>query len=264
MTHSLVFTKLVVIAAVIGLSLNVAAGPDPTVENPLLVRATERVSTFTNQISDVKCTERVLQEKLTPNGKVEYKEESSYDYLVTLGDAGGELTLDESRVAEHEAVHKKNIPLLVTNGFAMLFVVFHPYYAGSFEFTEAGDETHAGKTVRKVHYHHIHGTRSPTALALRGREYPLDLEGDAWIDAESGTILRMTASIPTGIEDLGLRSLRSEVNYGPVTFRGIAKPWYLPEQAVVEVETARQHWRNTHRFSDYRQFSVSTEENVKQ
>jgi len=256
------FNTLIVLVTVSAMSLN--AGADPNTMNALLTRTTERVSTFTGQISDVKCTEHVLQEKLSPNGKAEYKEESSYDYLVTLGDAGGELTLDESRVAEREATHKKNIPLLVTNGFAMLFVIFHPYYAGSFEFSDGGEEMIGRKMLRKLHYRHVRGTRSPTALALRGREYPLDLEGDAWIDAESGAILRITAAIPIGIEDLGLRSLRSDVKFAPVTFHGMKNPYLLPEQAVVEVETARQHWRNTHHFSDYRQFSVSTEENVKQ
>jgi len=32
--------------------------------------------------------------------------------------------------------------------------------------------------------------------------------------------------------------------------------------ATIEVETTRQHWRNTHRFSDYKRFSVSTQESV--
>jgi hypothetical protein len=30
-------------------------------------------------------------------------------------------------------------------------------------------------------------------------------------------------------------------------------------RAVVEAETKRQHWRNTHLFSDYRRFEVETQ-----
>jgi hypothetical protein len=254
----------IVAALLMLLIASTAAIAEPATMEAVLSRATAYVSTFTSQLSDVKCTESVLQEKITPNGKVALKEESLYDYLVTLSDSGGELMLNESRMAEREAANKKHIPLLVTNGFSMLFVVFHPYYSGSFDFSDAGVDSLGGKTVRKLHYRHLRGTHSPTAVALRGREYPLDLEGDAWVDAESGAILRMTSSIPVGIEDLGLRSMRSEVTYAPVRFRGVKEAYLLPEQAVVEVETARQHWRNTHRFSDYRQFSVSTEESVKQ
>ena len=237
------------------------AAANPVAFESFLSRTTGLVSGLLDEFSDVKCTERVTQERLGKNGKVEYKEVSSYDYLVILTQTGGELTLDESRVEQQQAQHKKQISLLVTNGFAMGFLVFHPYYANSFEFRDQGDETVSGRPARKVHFRHVRGTRSPTALALRGREFPLDLEGDAWIDASSGSILRMISAIPAGIEDLGLRLLRSEVEYAPVSFPD-NKPSWLPLTATIEVETARQHWRNTHRFSDYKRFSVSTQENV--
>ena len=60
------------------------------------------------------------------------------------------------RVAQDEGQHKKRIPLLVTNGFAMGFLVFHPYYANSFEFRDDGEVTvdgnHplAGKALRRA------------------------------------------------------------------------------------------------------------------
>ena len=236
-----------------------AAGP---AFDSFLARTTGLVSGLLDEFSDVKCTERVTQEKLGKNGKIEYKEDSTYDYLVILSNMGGELTLDESRVEQEQSQRKKQIPLLVTNGFAMGFLVFHPYYANSFEFRDDGDETVNGRPVRKVHFRHLRGTRSITALSLRGREYPLELEGDAWIDPASGAITRMTSAIPVGIEDLGLRLLRSEVEYAPVSFHDAGKPPWLPVTATIEVETARQHWRNTHRFSDYKRFSVSTQESV--
>jgi hypothetical protein len=37
----------------------------------------------------------------------------------------------------------------------------------------------------------------------------------------------------------------------------------MPNEASIEVETKRQHWRNTHRFTDYKRFSVDTAEAVK-
>lgn len=228
----------------------------------LLGRTTTLVSALLDEFSDVKCTEHVIQEKLGKNGRVEYKEDSTYDYLVILANTGGELTLDESRVEQQQSQRKKQVPLLVTNGFAMGFLVFHPYYTNSFEFRDDGDETVNGHPLRKVHFRHVRGTRSITALSLRGREYPLELEGDAWIDPASGAITRMVSAIPIGIEDLGLRALRSEVEYAPVSFGDAGKPPWLPVTATIEVETPRQHWRNIHRFSNYKRFSVSTEEKV--
>ena len=114
------------------------ANHDP---DDLLNRTSDQVAKFLGQFSEVKCTETVTQEKLGKEEKVELKEESTYDYLVILTNTNGELSLDESRLAVHEAkADKKNTSLLVTNGFATLFLVFHPYYAGSFRFTAQGDE----------------------------------------------------------------------------------------------------------------------------
>jgi hypothetical protein len=104
--------------------------------------------------------------------------------------------------------------------------------------------------------------RSPAALAVRGREYPLDLNGTAWVDAATGVIAKLTANIDSGMEDVGLRTLRSEVRFAPVSFHDSPEAFWLPAQTTVEVETRHQHWRNTHRFSDYKRFSVNTKEQI--
>ncbi|MBZ5597988.1 MAG: hypothetical protein LAN83_06670 [Acidobacteriia bacterium] len=229
----------------------------------LLTRTSKQVSGFLDQFSDVKCTEHVTQEKLGKDAKVELKEESTYDYLVILTNPGGELSLDESRLPVHEAKpDKKNTSLLVTNGFATLFLVFHPYYAQSFQFTALEDEVVDGRRLSKVAFRHIPGTRSPAALALRGKEYPLELSGTALIDPQTGVITRIEAGVDNTMEDVGLKTLRSEVEFAPVPFRDEREAYWFPTLATVEVETQRQHWRNLHRFTDYKRFSVSTEEQV--
>jgi len=232
----------------------------------LLSRTSQEVSTFVEQFSEVKCTEHVLQEKLGENNKVERKAESTFDYLVILTNTGGELSLDESRVAVHEIAlrnHKKEVaPLLVSNGFATLFLIFHPYYSGSFQFAAIGSDVIEGKRLAKIHFDHIPNTKSVAALAVRGREYPLELSGTAWIDPKTGAIAKIDAGVDRGIEDIGMKSMRSEVEYVPVRFGQQLSPYWFPQQATVEVETPRQHWRNTHTFVDYQKFSVSTEEQI--
>lgn len=240
-----------------------AAAPTDTLD-ALLARTSQQVSGFLDQFSDVKCTEHVTQEKLDKNGKVEAKADSTYDYLVILTNSGGELSLNESRlpVQESKEQKKKTTSLLVSNGFATLFLVFHPYYAGSFQFIALEDEVIDGRRLSKVHFEHVRGTTSPAALALRGREYPLELSGDAWIDPQTGIIAKLVGGVSTGMEDVGLKSLRSEIDFAPVPFRGMTETYWFPARASVEVETPRQHWRNVHQFTDYKRFSVSTEEQV--
>jgi hypothetical protein len=229
----------------------------------ILSRTSARVADSIERFSETKCTEKVDQQKLSGDGKVERDLNSTYDYLVIFTNAGGELSLDESRQPIGEVkTDKKNTPLLVTNGFATLFLVFHPYYSGSFQFTALEDETVGGQRLKKIGFRYLRGTRSPAALALRGREYPLPLSGTAWIEPDTGAIARIVADLGNAMEDVGLKTLRSEVDYAPVPFRDLKEPYWFPARASVEVETSRQHWRNTHVFIDYQRFSVNTEEKV--
>lgn len=251
-----------------GVVVGWAAAPEPGVAQEqidvLLERTAKQASSFLDLISEVNCTERVLQEKLTENGKVVEKEATTYDYLIILSTSDGDLNLVESRIAPGAAKQKEKVraPLLISNGFSTLFLVFHPYYAASFQFTREGEESLNGHTLTKIHFQHIPGMRSPAALAVRGREYPLDLNGTAWVDAATGVIAKLTANIDSGMEDVGLRTLRSEVRFAPVSFHDSPEAFWLPAQTTVEVETRHQHWRNTHRFSDYKRFSVNTKEQI--
>ncbi len=242
-----------------------AADPDlnSATVNELLAKTAAQVITVLEQFSDTKCTERVEQEKLGPEGKVLIREDSTYDYLAILSETGGELSLQESRIAVHEAKgnNNKHAPMLLSNGFATLFLIFHPSYSASFRFTYNGQVLRGGKPFANLAFAHVQGTKSPAALALRGREYPLELSGEALIDTETGAIAQIQASIGDSLQDVGLKALRAEVSFAPTPF-GKGKASWLPTVASVDVETPRQHWRNRHQFTDYKQFSVGTQEQV--
>lgn len=248
-----------------GSPANPPANPEEERLQDLLQRTGDQMNAFVEKFSDVKCTEQVTQEKFKneDGDKVELKEQSTYDYLVILSSMGGELSLSESRLAVREAkLDKKNRSMLVSNGFATLFLVFHPTYANSFAFTPMPDEMVDGRLMSKVAFRHIAGTKTPAALALRGREYPLELSGVAWIDPETAVITKISAGIDKTLEDVGLKTLRSVVEFAPVPFSDLKKDYWFPARASVEVETPRQHWRNTHQFTNYKRFSVTTEEQV--
>ena len=237
--------------------------PDSQKLADLLNRTGDQASAFLDQFSDVKCTEHVRQEKLGKDNRVELKEESSYDYLAILTNTGGDLSLSESRLPLHNAKpDRRNTSMLLSNGFATLFLVFHPYYAGAFTFSLAREEVIGGTILDKVTFQHVRGMKSPAALALRGREYPLELSGAAWIVPQTGAIAKIEAGIADTLLDVGLKSLHSEIDFAPLPFADSKQVYWFPTQAIVEVETPRQHWRNSHRFTEYKKFSVSTNEKV--
>jgi hypothetical protein len=258
-----VWRGLALVATIAGICSLPASAQDKSLDD-LLNRTADQMSKFVDQFSEVKCTEHVTQEKFGKQNKIESRAESTYDYLVILSNVGGELSLDESRLAVQEGKARKNqsTPLLISNGFATLFLIFHPYYTGSFQFAALGNEVVDGRNLAKISFQHIRNTRSVAALAVRGREYPLDLSGTAWVDPQTGMIAKISAGVDSGVEDIGMKAMRSEVEFAPVRFGGTESAFWFPSRASVEVETLRQHWRNTHQFSDYKRFSVSTEEQV--
>jgi hypothetical protein len=217
------------------------------------------VEGFVEQFSGVKCTERVSQSKLGNKGRVESKTDSVFDYLALLQAANGELTVNESRLEQSQTTPRGNSSLLVSNGFATLLMVFHPYYRTGFDFELLPEITVSGRVQQRVKFRHLPGAPSPTVLLLRGREYPLDLLGEAWIDAESGAVIRITAALEASMEDLGLQVFRSEVQYAPISFTGMKGALWLPTSATIEVRTPRQHWVNTHQFTNYQRFSVDAQ-----
>ncbi len=224
----------------------------------VLGRTADSVERFWQQFSAVNCTEAVTQEKLGNQGKAVYRHDSLFDYLILMNLQGDDLSVEESRILQKEAGKPSNLPLLMTSGFATLVLIFHPYYQGSFEFQRLEDEV-AGHRLFRLSFRHIRGTRSTSALRLRGRDYPLDLEGVAWINPETWAIEQIEAHLESPLEDLNLRSLRTVVKYAPQYFQSVDEAEWLPVEASIDVETARQHWRNVHRFKDYRRFSVKSE-----
>ncbi len=237
------------------------AAAAPSIQDMLALTA-KSVQRFWSQFSSVNCTESVVQEKLGKEGKVQYQRDSSYDYLILMDLRGEDLTVEESRLLKKEEGKSSNLPLLLTSGFSTLQLIFHPYYQGSFEYKRLDDEIVEGRRLLRIEYRHVPGMRSTSAVRLRGQDYPLDLTGIAWIDPESGVIRKMTAALAQPMDDLNLRSLKAEVKYTPQQFVTDGDPAWLPAEASIDVETARQHWRNIHKFTNYRLFSVKTETSV--
>jgi hypothetical protein len=236
---------------------------EPVSSADLLRRTAKSVEDFWSQLEAVNCVETVDQQKLNPDGKVLYRQESKFDYLAVLQSAGRDLIVNESRMPLGEAAeHGKNLPLLITNGFSTLEFIFHSSFQGEFEYSAPETVQVDGKYLQRVQFRHVRGARSPSVLKLRQREYPVEWQGTAWIEPDTGAIVRITAGLMSSMEDLGLKALNADARYGPVRFSEDSQIHWLPSVATIEVETVRQRWRNIHTFTNYRLFSVDVKTKV--
>ncbi len=217
-----------------------------------------QVRNFWEYVPGVTCIEALNQEKLGEKGKPLYQEKSTYDYLILLQASGDEISVDESRIEKSRKESKGKASLLMTNGFSILALIFHPMYQGRYEFTQLPDDVSGGQHLLRIGFRQLDKDRSPSVLVLRGRDYPLPWKGTAWIDPVTFAVLRIECGLESPMEDIGLLKLDAKVTYTPIRFSGTRTYW-LPARAVIEAATRRQHWRNTHAFSDYRRFDVETE-----
>ena len=224
----------------------------------LLERVGQQVEKFWNYFSSVTCTEEMTQSKIGEKGKVLFEQRESFDYLIILQASGTDLAVDESRVEKTHKSSKGKASLLETNGFSILTLIFHPLYQQRYEFHRLPDEIGSGRHLLRVGFQQVAEDHPLSVLLLREREYPLLWRGTAWIDPASCAVVRVQAGLGGSMAETGLLRLDADVTYSEVRFNEATHFW-LPSRAVIEAETRRQHWRNTHLFSNYRRFEVETQ-----
>ncbi|HEY6944654.1 MAG TPA: hypothetical protein VI431_05905 [Candidatus Acidoferrum sp.] len=235
-----------------------AANPSPaSPEMEAFQRARLSVDKFFEQATNVVCTENVSQSVVAKNGKVDYREDSVFDYQLQTSPNSGSLKLVESRDTRKAAFRDSSRTLLITNGFTAMLLIMHPSYESSFIFDTAGEESADGVTYVKINFKAIPGASSPAALQLRGHNYPLPLSGTIWIEPQSGAVAKLVASLDSSLSDLGLKGIRSEIHYAMIRFHDPDESYWMPISAIIDVETPRQHWRNIHRFTAYKRFRAT-------
>jgi len=222
-----------------------------------LLRARNTVEKYFEQAANVVCTENVTQAVIGKNGRADYREESVFDYQLQANTNSGSLRLVESRDTRKAAFRDSARTLLITNGFTSMLLIIHPAYESSYTFEPAGEESIDGATFAKINFKAIPGASSPAALQLRGQNYPIPLSGTIWIEQQTGSVAKLIATMDSSLSDLGLQGMRSEIHYATVHFHDPEESYWMPVSAVIDVETARQHWRNIHRFAGYKRFRAT-------
>lgn len=208
-------------------------------------------------LSLVACTETVVETKVNQKDKSEERRRRTFDYLVLVDTDDGDLALTESRVEQGKAKNTAK-PLLASTGFATMMLILHPYYQDSFEFSDLGSAEEGGRRWRKLGFEYRPGKRSPSILRAGAREYPLAWKGEVLLDEATGQVASIHAGLGSQLEEIGLESLDATVRYGPQT--GQESQDWLPLDAVIDLKTRHQHWRNVHTFGSYRRFEVVTSE----
>lgn len=224
--------------------------------DPLIAKARSNVEQFFQQFAYLRYQEDISQQKLNDSEKVQYKRDTIYDSIFRMHYEDGKLRVDEQRLIEKLPARVDARPLLITNGFSSMAMIFHPYYESSFHFTRMEDGAIEGKLLARYRFEHVPGTPSPMQYQMISAERPLAITGVAWLDPATGNVAKVEVEAGAGLNDVGLKAIRAELTYGAIPLRDETDPQWLPISAIIDLETPRQHWRNIHKFSDYRKYRV--------
>ena len=219
----------------------------------LLNKTQTRVEQFVEQFAYLRYQEDILQEKLRTNDRPEYKQETVYDALLMTRFEDGRLRVEEQRLIERAPDKHELRPLIKTDGFSALAMVFHPYYQSSFRFKKFDDEAIDGQILARIGFEHIPGTPTPILYQMIYADKPMEISGVAWVDP-NGNIHRIEMNVGSSMSDMGLKSVRAQLDYGLVTLKDEPEPQWLPVSATIDLETPKQHWRNVHRFVNYKKY----------
>src|ERR1035437_1689228 len=145
-----------------GFSLPAAGADLPAANGDVLRRTAKSVAGFWDELQAVNCVETVDQQKLNPNGKLMFRQQTDFDYIAILQLTGNDLIVDESRTMVRSPQHESKLPLLITNGFSNFRLIFHPFYQGAYEFSTAESVQVEGKELWRIQFRHVHVARSPS------------------------------------------------------------------------------------------------------
>ena len=217
-----------------------------------------QVEKFWSNFASVTCTEAVAQSKLGDKGKVLFVQHQTYDYLISLQSSGQDISVDESRLEKVHTGSKGKASLLETNGFGIFTLLFHPLYQSHYQFRQLPDDVVQDHRLLHIAFESVSRDHPLSVLQVRELEYPLQWRGTAWIDPLSWAVVRIQAGLGDSMADMGLLRLDADVTYSNVQFSSTTSYW-LPSRAVIDAETKRQHWNNTHLFTSYKRFEVDTD-----
>jgi hypothetical protein len=229
----------------------------------VLSRTGETQEAFFRYFPNTISREKVRQERVGENGRVEAHLDQESFYLVVARTGRETSGFDESRTdAKGRPVTRKRLKgqSFLTSGFAGVSIFFLPVNQKEFRFRFLGrDDERCGAYV--VAFSAKRESSLLGKIEIGGEEALLLSQGLVWIHPDSFRLLAMTTEIQSILAPQPLvLTLRTSILFEDVDFTSSARTFSLPVKVEVNVNWRGTLHRNIHRYSDYRLFSVETHE----
>ncbi len=230
----------------------------------LLVKVGERVDAFLLNFPNTASKENVLLERLRANGKVESSLRQSFEYLVQVDPDRAGIGFEEARV-DQPARRAKLSDYCLTYGYTGTPILFHPRQQPGSIFR------YLGRQSAEPRAHVIAFAQKPDAGNAIGtfrigatKSTPMLYQGLIWVDPQDYQIVRMLTDLLAPRSDILLFGHTTDLTFREVHFSSIGRAFWLPDRVKVTIRWKGKVYRNFHRYSDYRLFTVRSFDKVEQ
>jgi len=233
--------------------------PLPAVLHDLSVRVQDLVAS----LHKFSARERIEYAELDKNGRPHITETGVFDYVVQINQYANE----QFRIEEYRSRIKPTSETsmrLVDTGTAAFALIFHPFYISGFTVSCEGPSDLKTIPVWELNFAQYSTRNNFHGFTVLDTFYPIKLEGKAWVATDTNNILRVETDLVEPIKEIRLAQEHSVIEYGPVEFRKHDTWLWLPQTAELDLDYHGRRYRLRHTFSDFKLFSVETEQQIKE
>jgi hypothetical protein len=228
----------------------------------ILINAGKRVEAFFRDFSSTIAKEEVVLQRLGKRDYVLDAVTQQFSYMILSRPDAESPGLEEYRTDRNNRPVDQDqfTGFFITSGYACLNLVFHPDFQDRSRFRYLGRTT-SGSRAHVIAF--AERTESGKPLVnysdiLSGESTRFPLEGMAWVDPETFQILLMRTNLLIGAGSHPLREQTAEIRFRDVSFEETGQQFRLPGEVTVIMVVRDRMFRNYHRYSDYRLFTVKS------
>jgi len=230
----------------------------------IVQKAEERIVEFVRNVDRFTATEFLTHQSINKHGHASAPVGRKFDYMVSIHEVRqGHLGVTEYR---NGGLALNDFPGgIVTYGLPALVLVFHPFYAPSYEMTCEGLARSNDQLVWQVHFRQR--PDKPNELrtyqaGIRGASYSVGLKGRAWISVDRYQIVKMETDLVAAVPQIQLLAEHTAIEYGAVRFREGDVNLWLPLSAEVYFAWRGQQIHRRHSFEHYMLFMVDDKQRI--
>jgi phage terminase large subunit-like protein len=230
----------------------------------ILEKVGANISSFFRSFPNVTSDEKVEQQTFERDGSIGNSAGASYRYLALPEKGKPEGSLKEYRTdtAGHPIITNL-FPFhsMLTIGFTGLPILLNAPCQRESRFRYLGREKWRGRETEVVAFAQEPEKAQPAERAQKeNRTVPIFMQGIAWIDSASSQLIALRTDLLQPVAEIGLEQETTLITFEPVDFKQLSAPLLLPREVVVTATWSGESFRNIHTYSNYRLFSVATEE----